>query len=71
MIYKRLEQYIRLVEIRNFDLQVDKLLGVSIEKRFINSNISTKDVDFSNYRVIRKNQFAYSPVTSRNGDKIH
>ena len=26
--------------------------------------------DFSNYKIVRKGQFAYGPVTSRNGDKI-
>ena len=35
--YKRLGQYIRPVDIRNIDERVKLLLGVSIEKKFIES----------------------------------
>ena len=70
MIYKRLEDYIQLVSIKNTDLKVSKLLGVSIKKKFIDSVANTDGTDMRNYRIIKKNQFAYSPVTSRNGEKI-
>jgi len=68
--YKRLGDYIQLVDNRNKDLVVTNLLGVSIQKKFIVSIANTTGTDMSNYRVIKKNQFAYSPVTSRNGEKI-
>jgi len=68
--YKKLGNYIELVDIRNKDLSVDKLLGVSISKRFIPSIANTVGTDFSNYKVVKKGQFAYGPVTSRNGEKI-
>ena len=68
--YKRLGDYIRPVDIRNKDLAIDRLLGVSISKTFIESIANTVGTDFSNYKVVKKNQFAYGPVTSRNGDKI-
>lgn len=68
--YKKLEEYIRPVDIRNKDLSVSKLLGVSIEKHFITSIANTVGTDFSSYKVVKKGQFAYGPVTSRNGEKI-
>ena len=36
--YKRLGNYIRQVDVRNRDLVVNKLLGLSIAKQFITSN---------------------------------
>ena len=68
--YKRLGDYISLVDVRNKDLGIDRLLGVSISKTFIESIANTVGTDFSNYKVVKRNQFAYGPVTSRNGDKI-
>lgn len=68
--YKRLGDYIRQVDIRNKDRRVNRLLGVSISKTFIESIANTVGTDFSNYKVVKKGQFAYGPVTSRNGDKI-
>lgn len=68
--YKHLGQYIRQVDIRNKDLKINRLLGVSISKSFIESIANTVGTDFSNYKVVKKGQFAYGPVTSRNGDKI-
>ena len=68
--YKRLGDYIRVIDNRNSELQVSLLLGVSIEKKFIDSHANTIGVDFKNYKIVKKGQFAYGPVTSRNGDKI-
>ena len=68
--YKLLGDYISPVDIRNKDLKITNLLGVSIGKCFIPSIANTVGTDFSNYKIVRKGQFAYGPVTSRNGDKI-
>lgn len=68
--YKVLGDYIRLVDQRNKDLSVTNLLGVSIEKRFIPSIANIVGTDLSNYKIVRTGQFAYGPVTSRNGEKI-
>ena len=51
-------------------MKVSRLLGVSISKFFIESIANTVGTDFSNYKVVHKGQFAYGPVTSRNGEKI-
>lgn len=68
--YKILDNYIQLVDQRNRDLSVTNLLGVSIEKRFIPSIANIVGTDFSSYKIVRTGQFAYGPVTSRNGEKI-
>lgn len=68
--YKRLGPYIKEVNVRNTGNFVKKLLGVSNEKIFIPSIANIHGTDLSKYKVIKKNQFAFGPVTSRNGDKI-
>lgn len=68
--YKTLGQFIRQVDVRNNDLSVNRLLGVSIGKTFIESIANTVGTDFHNYKVVKKGQFAYGPVTSRNGNKL-
>lgn len=68
--YHRLGDYIREVNVRNRDLKVTRLLGLSIEKRFIPSIANTIGTDMAGYKVVRRVQFAYVPVTSRNGEKI-
>lgn len=68
--YRKLGDYIQPVDIRNSDLKVSHLLGLSIEKCFIESIANTIGTDFRPYKIVKKGQFAYGPVTSRNGDKI-
>ena len=68
--YKVLGNYIRLVDERNRDLSVKNLLGVSIGKKFIPSIANIVGTDLSSYKIVRTGQFAYGPVTSRNGEKI-
>ena len=68
--YKRLGDYIREVNVRNRDLAVSNLLGVSIQKTFIKSIANTIGTDMSTYKIVLRGQFAYGPVTSRNGDKV-
>jgi type I restriction enzyme S subunit len=62
--YKKLGNYIQISK------KIDKLLGVSIRKVLIPSIANIIGTDMSTYKIIQKNQFAYGPVTSRNGDKI-
>ena len=66
----RLGDYIREVDMRNRDLEVMKLLGVSISKEFMPSIANTIGTDMSSYKIVEPRQFAYGPVTSRNGDKV-
>lgn len=68
--YKTLGDYISIVDERNRDLSITNLLGVSITKQFIPSIANIVGTDLSNYKIVRTGQFAYGPVTSRNGEKI-
>ena len=68
--YQRLGDYIREVNVRNRELKVTNLLGVSISKEFMPSIANTIGTDMSTYKIVGRRQFAYGPVTSRNGDKV-
>lgn len=68
--YKVLGDYIEIVDVRNKDLSISNLLGVSITKQFIMSIANIVGTDLSSYKVVNSGQFAYGPVTSRNGEKI-
>ena len=68
--YKKLGKYIQQINKRNTDLNIDRLLGVSINKVLMPSIANTVGTNMKTYKIIKKNQFAYGPVTSRNGDKI-
>lgn len=67
---KRLGDYIREVDVRNRNLEVTKLLGVSISKEFMPSIANTIGTDMSSYKVVKPRQFVYIADTSRRGDKI-
>jgi type I restriction enzyme S subunit len=68
--YKPLGKYIQPVEGRNDELRDIPLMGLSINKVFIPSIANTIGTNMATYRIVKRNQFAYGPVTSRNGDKI-
>ena len=66
--YKRLGDYIREVNLRNSELKVTELVGLTIDKAFIPSVANVIGTDLSNYKVIRKEQFACSLMqVSRDG----
>lgn len=66
--YKRLGDYIREVDVRNRDLEVKKLVGLTIDKSFIPSVANVIGTDLSKYKIIRKEQFACSLMqVSRDG----
>ena len=68
--YRFLGKYIRQVDIRNKEGKKENLLGVSVQKQFIQSIANTVGTDFTKYKVVKKGQFTYIPDTSRRGDKI-
>ena len=66
--YQRLGDYIREVNVRNRDLKVTKLVGLTIDKAFIPSVANVIGTDLSNYKVICREQFACSLMqVSRDG----
>lgn len=67
---KRLGDYIREVDVRNRDLSVTNLLGVSVSKEFMPSIANIIGTDMRPYKVVSPRQFVYIPDTSRRGEKI-
>ena len=68
MNYQRLGDHIREVNIRNRELRVTKLVGLTIDKAFIPSVANVIGTDLSNYKVICREQFACSLMqVSRDG----
>ena len=68
--YKRLGDYIQLVDERNKDLKVKNLIGLTINKIFIPSVANIIGTDMTNYKIIRKNQFACSTMQVRRDKKM-
>lgn len=63
MEYKRLGDYIRPVDVRNRELKVKNLLGLSMSKKFRPSTSNIVGVDLSIYKVVNKNVFAFDPMS--------
>ena len=61
--YKRLGDYIREVNVRNRELKVTDLLGLSMSKQFRPSTSNIVGVDLSKYKIVNKNVFAFDPMS--------
>lgn len=70
MSYRKIADLIRLVDERNKDLSITHLVGLTINKKFIPSVANTIGTDMSNYKLIRKNQFACSTMQVRRDKKM-
>jgi len=58
MSYRRLGDYIQLVDKRNKDLAVTNLLGINIFKNYMPSVANQTGLDLSKYKVVEKGLFA-------------
>lgn len=58
--YKKIGDYISLIDTRNNDNNFSNLIGISINKCYIPSVANIVGTDLSNYKVIRNGQFACS-----------
>lgn len=56
--YKRIGDYIKEVKEKNVTLEASLLLGININKFFMPSVANVIGTDMSNYRIVKKNQFA-------------
>ena len=56
--YKRLGDYIKPFKEKNSDLKASKLLGINIDKFFMPSVANVIGTDMSNYKIVKKGQFA-------------
>ena len=72
--YRKLGEYIQQVDVRNTDLSVTHLLGVSVEKRFIESIGNTIGTDFSKYKIVKKGKKMstnYRKTGNKNITRMH
>ena len=56
--YKRIGDYIKEIKEKNVTLEATLLLGININKFFMPSVANVIGTDMSNYRIVKKNQFA-------------
>lgn len=56
--YKRLGDHIQLRKEKNVNLTATKLLGINIDKFFMPSVANVIGTDMTNYKIVKKNQFA-------------
>lgn len=70
--HQKLGTYISISDNKNDELEygIDRVRGISIEKKFIDTKANMEGVSLKPYSVVYPNQFAYVTVTSRNGEKI-
>lgn len=68
--YRKIGDFIRLIDERNIGLKVKTLLGLSISKQFIPSVANIIGSDMENYKIIRRNQFACSMMQVRRDKKM-
>lgn len=70
--YTKIGPYIKLSSKKNtkLDYGIDRVRGISIDKKFITTKADMSGVNLKNYSIVNQRSFAYVTVTSRNGDKI-
>ena len=67
---RELREYVEQTDKRNRDLSCDRVQGISIQKKFIDSKANMDGVPLGGYKIVEPLEFAYVTVTSRNGNKI-
>ncbi len=72
MSSKRIEEYIEEIDERNGNLifGLNDVVGVSIQKDFIETKADMSGVPLGNYKVVRKGEFVFNVNTARMGDKF-
>lgn len=68
--FRKIGDYVELVDERNNNLSIDLLLGLSVTKEFIPSVANIIGTSMSNYKIIRKGQFACSLMQVRRDKKM-
>lgn len=72
MALTKLGDLLELCEETNADLalSINDVRGMSVQKTFISTKANMDGVSLSPYKLVRKDDFAYVTVTSRNSNKI-
>ena len=68
--YRMIDDLVTRIDERNTDGRVNKLVGVSIDKCFINSVANVVGTDLTKYKIIRKKDFAVSLMQVSRDEKI-
>ena len=68
--YNPLGKYIQEINVRNSDLAIKNLLGVSMEKTFIPSVANLNGVDLSVYKILKKDQLACKLMSVGRDEKL-
>jgi type I restriction enzyme S subunit len=68
--YRKIGDFIELIDERNKDLEISLLLGLSVTKVFIPSVANIIGTNMKNYKIIRKGQFACSVMQVRRDKKM-
>jgi type I restriction enzyme S subunit len=64
-------EHIEESDVRNVnDMELERVKGVSIERKFINTKADMEGVNTDSYKTVAPKQFAFVSVTSRNGEKL-
>lgn len=69
-IYKSIGELVERIDQRNTDGGVTNLIGVSIDKKFINSVANVIGTDLTKYKIIEKYDFAVSLMQVSRDEKI-
>lgn len=69
-MYKSIDELVERIDERNSDGKISTLIGVSIEKCFINSVANINGTDLTKYKIIRRDDFAVSLMQVSRDSKI-
>lgn len=60
--HQSLSELVQLVDKRNKNNSISNLLGINVDKVFMPSKANVGSTDLSKYKIVKKNQFAYSAM---------
>lgn len=69
-MYKSIDELVERIDERNSDGKISTLIGVSIDKCFINSVANINGTDLTKYKIIRRDDFAVSLMQVSRDSKI-
>ena len=58
----RIGQLVTTIDKRNENNKISNLKGINVNKTFMSSVANVSETDLSKYKIIKKSQFAYSPM---------
>lgn len=60
--HQPLSELVQLVDNRNTNGKINNLLGINVDKVFMPSKANVGETDLSKYKIVKKEQFAYSAM---------